>query len=344
MENLTKNNFTVLLVILFTMQMLTLNAQELKEWQGKISLHDSTFKSDSSYWKKGSVINLGFNRVGLYNWAGGGQNSMSVQGLMNNFLFFKHKKISWVNQLTLSYGIIRNGFSDSIPWIKNDDRIELTSKFGRKTSYKWDYSILFNFRTQFDEGYNTPNDFNTNNYFSKFFSPAFPLIALGFDYKKEQEISCFLSPATLKSTIVLDPFLYEQGVFGVETGKKIRLEAGGYLNLNYRKNNLLGLTDLNFKTNLTLFSNYIEQPENIDITWETLISYKFKKLFSITFSSYLVYDHDTKLLRYNRDGTPIYLINNQGQAYVDENGIQIQKRGAITQFKEVLALGLMFSL
>ena len=93
-----------------------------------------------------------------------------------------------------------------------------------------------------------------------------------------------------------------------------------------------------------MFSNYIEQPENIDITWETLISYKFKKLFSITFSSYLVYDHDTKLLRYNRDGTPIYLINNQGQAYVDENGIQIQKRGAITQFKEVLALGLMFSL
>ena len=86
----------------------------------------------------------------------------------------------------------------------------------------------------------------------------------------------------IKSTIVLDPFLYEQGVFGVETGK-IRLEAGGYLNLNYRKNNLLELTDLNFKTNLTLFSNYIEQPENIDVTWETLISYKFKKLFSITF-------------------------------------------------------------
>ena len=33
-----------------------------------------------------------------------------------------------------------------------------------------------------------------------------------------------LSPATLKSTIVLDPFLYEQGVFGVETGKKLDLK------------------------------------------------------------------------------------------------------------------------
>ena len=39
-----------------------------------------------------------------------------------------------------------------------------------------------------------------------------------------------------------------------------------------------------------------------------------------------------------------FTLNNQGQAYVDENGSQIQKRGAITQFKEVLALGLMFTL
>ena len=36
-------------------------------------------------------------------------------------------------------------------------------------------------------------------------------------------------------------------------------------------------------------------------------------------------------------------LNNQGQAYVDENGNKIQKRGAITQFKEVLALELLLS-
>ena len=58
MENLTKNNFTALLVILFTMQMLKLNAQELKEWQGKISLHDSTFKADSAIGKKDQSLTL----------------------------------------------------------------------------------------------------------------------------------------------------------------------------------------------------------------------------------------------------------------------------------------------
>ena len=306
----------------------------------KITLPDTTFNVDSSYWIKGSIFNIGFNRVGLYNWAGGGQNSMSVQGLTNNYLLLKHRKISWMNQLTLSYGIIRNGFGDSIPWLKNDDRIELTSKFGRKTKYKWDYSILFNFRTQFEEGFNSPDDVTENNYFSKFFSPAYPLLAMGFDYKKDQEFSCFLSPATLKSTVVLDEFLYSQGVFGVEAGRKLRVEAGGYLNLNYRKASFLNVRDLNLRSNLSLFSNYVEQPENIDVTWETLISYKLKKLFSITFSSYLIYDHDTKIPRFNKDGSPVHLLNSQGFLIWTKTEIKF-KRGVL-QFSLKKCLHLEF--
>ena len=331
------------ILIVFLFNIVKIHAQDLKDWQKKITLPDTAFNVDSSYWIKGSIFNIGFNRVGLYNWAGGGQNSMSIQGLTNNYVLLKHRKISWMNQLTLSYGIIRNGFGDSIPWVKNDDRIELTSKFGRKTKYKWDYSIFFNFRTQFEEGFNSPDDIEENNYFSKFFSPAYPLLALGFDYKKDQEISCFLSPATLKSTVILDEFLYAQGVFGVEAGKKIRIEAGGYLNLNYRKSSFLNVKDLNLRSNLSLFSNYVEQPENIDVTWETLISYKLKKLFSITFSSYLIYDHDTKIPRFNKDGSPIHLLNSLGIPYLDENGNKVQKKGAAVQFKEVLTLGILLS-
>ena len=343
MENQVKSMYYKFILITFLLNILQIHSQDLKDWQKKITLPDTTFNVDSSYWIKGSIFNIGFNRVGLYNWAGGGQNSMSVQGLTNNYLLLKHRKISWMNQLTLSYGIIRNGFGDSIPWLKNDDRIELTSKFGRKTKYKWDYSILFNFRTQFEEGFNSPDDITENNYFSKFFSPAYPLLAMGFDYKKDQEFSCFLSPATLKSTVILDEFLYSQGVFGVEAGRKLRVEAGGYLNLNYRKASFLNVRDLNLRSNLSLFSNYVEQPENIDVTWETLISYKLKKLFSITFSSYLIYDHDTKIPRFNKDGSPVHLLNSQGFPYLDENGNKIQKRGAAVQFKEVLTLGISLS-
>ena len=71
---------------------------------------------------------------------------------------------------------------------------------------------------------------------------------------------------------------------------------------------------LSLMTDLSLFSNYLNKPGNIDITWEQLITYKFSKYFSITFSGYLIYDHDIKIPRYQSDGiTPIYLTRSNDQ-------------------------------
>ena len=56
----------------------------------------------------------------------------------------------------MAYGVIKQGEAKSAPWFKNDDRIELNSKVGKKASEKWYYSGLVNFRTQFNYGYNNP--------------------------------------------------------------------------------------------------------------------------------------------------------------------------------------------
>jgi hypothetical protein len=141
----------------------------------------------------------------------------------------------------------------------------------------------------------------------------------------------------------MDDSLSNAGVFGITPGSNSRVEAGGYINFTYKKKNMLSIKDLNFKTNLTLFSNYIENPENVDITWETLTSFKLKKLFSLTFSTYLIYDDDIKLARFNKDGTPMYLKNVNGENFLDSENNPIQKKGAITQFKEVFSLGMMFT-
>ena len=74
--------------------------------------------------------------------------------------------------------------------------IELTSKFGRKTKYKWDYSILFNFRTQFEEGLIPLMILLKTTTFQSFSQPAYPLLAMGFDYKKEQEFLVFFASHT----------------------------------------------------------------------------------------------------------------------------------------------------
>lgn len=334
---------TYLLMLIIFISITKLQSQSILSLEKQMKIAETELSEDTSKWEKGLVINIGFNRVGLYNWSGGGQNSMSINSLMNSFLNYKHKKTTWKNQLAISFGVLRSGYGNIVPWLKNDDRIELTSKFGRRTEFKWDYSLLFNFRTQFTYGYNSNQELNEGKYFSSFLSPAFPLLSVGMDFNGNENLSCFFSPATIKSTIVMDDSLSNAGVFGITPGSNSRVEAGGYINFTYKKKNMLSIKDLNFKTNLTLFSNYIENPENVDITWETLTSFKLKKLFSLTFSTYLIYDDDIKLARFNKDGTPMYLKNVNGENLLDSENNPIQKKGAITQFKEVFSLGMMFT-
>ncbi len=297
-------------------------------------------KKDSTKNNLGALVNLGFNRVGLYNWAGGGQNSISISGLTSFYAYQTKGNSTWDSNLDIAFGVIKTGYGPDVPWFKNDDRIEFNSKFGHKANKNWYYSGLVNFRTQFTYGYNTINDRLANNYFSNFFSPAYVIGALGFDYKPNDNFTCFVSPGTMKTTFVMNDSLSKIGAFGVDENENIRAELGGYFKLAFLKKEPFNIKDLSFKTNLTLFSSYVNQPQNIDITWETLSSMKIGKLFSITLSTYLIYDHDIEIARFEQNGVdPIYLIRSDGSYYLDDQGNKIQKTGPITQFKEAMGIG-----
>jgi len=298
-------------------------------------------KKDSLIWKSGSIMSLGFNSVGLHNWSGGGQNSMSVQGLVSLFANYHKGKTRWDNNFDVAFGVIKSGVGGNIPWFKNDDRIELNSKIGHKINKSWYYSGLVNFRTQFTYGYSTVEDKLNGNYFSNLFAPAYAIVALGFDNKPREEFACFISPITIKNTIVLDDSLSQAAAFGLDPNKTLRSEIGGYIKLSFNKKEPLSIKDLSFKTNVTLFSNYVVQPQNIDITWETLTSFKIGKIFSLTLSTYLIYDHDIDIPRFEKNGIePIYYTRQDGSFYLDDQGDPIQVKGPITQFKEAMGLGI----
>ena len=147
----------------------------------------------------------------------------------------------------------------------------------------------------------------------------------------------------MKITFVMNDSLSGIGTFGVDENQNIRTEFGGYFKLAYLQKEPFNIKDLSFKTNLTLFSNYSHQPQNIDVTWETLTSLKIGKIFSITLSTYLIYDHDIQIVRFENDGiTPVYSTRDDGTNYLDTEGNPIQKKGPITQFKESFGLGLSF--
>ncbi len=268
-------------------------------------------------WHNDGVFSLNMSQSSFTNWAAGGQNSVAINGLINLAANYKTDKSAWDNALNIGYGKMLQKGSD-IGWVKTDDRIDFQSKYGRKASEKWFYSGLMSFKTQMTPGYNYPN---TDDKISDLLAPGYLLFSVGMDYKPRPELSVFLSPLTSKNTIVADDYLSSIGAFGVDPGKKFRSELGAYANIAYKKDEIV--KNVNFLTKLDLFSNYLHNPQNIDISWEALIVMKVNKFISATVNTHLLYDDD--ILIKVGEGT-------EGDAIM----------GKRMQFKEVIGVGLTY--
>jgi len=280
----------------------------------------TTFSQDTDtvkYWKTGGVFSLNMAQSSFTNWAAGGQNSLALNGLINLNANFRKDKQAWDNTLTLGYGKMQQKGND-LGWVKTDDRIDLLSKYGYQASKFWYYTGLVSFKTQMAPGYNYPN---TVDKISDLFSPAYLLFSLGMDYKPSPVFSVYLSPLTVKTTIVADDVLSAAGAFGVDPGKKFRAELGAYANLLFKKDEII--KNVNFQSKLDLFSNYLHNPQNVDVSWENLIVMKVNKFLSATVTTHLLYDDDI-LIKVGEDseGDPVL--------------------GKRVQFKEVIGVGFTY--
>tara|TARA_Y200000002_G_C22671241_1_gene660135 strand:+ start:81 stop:1214 length:1134 start_codon:yes stop_codon:yes gene_type:complete len=305
-----KNIFYLILFMIINQSFYSQHSEENIEYMKNKEIE---LTNDSSYWDNHSILYFGFNRVGLYNWAAGGLNFMEMHGLANMRFDYRHNKFHWNNFLNLQLGVIKSGYGNQGVWLKNDDLIELRSKFSRRTKHLWDYSFLIDVRSQFTYGYYTEYDRLNNFYMDNFLSPIYPIFAFGFDYHVNNHLTVDVSPFTAKSTIVLDDSLSRIGVFGLEPNEKYRYEAGLYMNLLYSHDSLFGVENLHFMTDVTVFGNYLENLGNLDITCEVLASYHLNKFLSLTFQGFLIYDDDIQIPRYEPDGTPIYLTRRDNQ-------------------------------
>jgi hypothetical protein len=288
-------------------------------------------------WKTGGTLGLNFSQVYLENWAAGGQSSVSGTALVTLFANYAKGKGTWDNTLDLAYGLLRQGDEGVV--IKTDDRIDFASKYGYKASKKWYYSALVNFRTQFAPGYQLANGVpDESNIISDFLAPAYTLASVGMDYKPNKKFTAFLSPATYKLTIVMNDSLADVGAFGVEAaefndlgekiadGRNLRHEIGGYVRMAY---NTDVVENVSLQTRIDLFSNYLNNPQNIDINWEVLISMKINEFMSATITTQLLYDDDVTLQK-------------KDPVLDDEGNVIDTGRGPGVQFKEVLAIGFSY--
>lgn len=281
-----------------------------------------TQKTDTTQgWKSGGVIGVTLSQTSLTNWAAGGQNSVSVNGILSLFANYKKESVVWDNSLDVGYGLLKQGTEEKFR--KTDDKIDFLSKFGKEAFKNFYYAALLNFKTQMTPGYKYPN---TDDKISDLFAPAYLLGAIGLDYKPSGYLSAFIAPVTTKITFVTDDKLSAAGAFGVEPGKKSKSEMGGYIRLIYSRNDFENdfLKNISLTSKLDLFSNYLDNPQNIDISWETLVVMKVNKYISVNLNTHLLYDDNVKIS-----------FDNNNDGIIDEKGSRVQ-------FKEIFGVGFSY--
>lgn len=245
-------------------------------------------------WKRGGLYNINLSQGSLSNWAAGGEDfSLSINSLLNLFAFYKKDQHSWDNTLDFNFGYVK---TTSLGSRKNDDRLDLLSKYGRAISSKWHVAGLVNFRTQLLKGYTYPD--NQKIFSSSFLSPAYILTSIGMDYKPNAAFSLFLSPVTARWIIVKDDTLSAKGLYGVEPGEHTKSEFGAFLSANYLKELNKSLT---YKGRLDLFSNYKNNPQNIDVFMTNVFAVKLSRVLSATWNVDIIYDDDVQL--FGKNGT-----------------------------------------
>lgn len=277
-------------------------------------------------WKKGGMLNLNIAQSSLSNWAAGGDNfNMSISSYLNYFTFYKKDRHSWDNNLDINLGFVQ---STSLGGRKNDDRLDLLSKYGYKidTTGQWYVSALFNFRSQLFDGYSFSG--TSSNFTSSLFSPGYLILSAGLDYKPNNTFSVFFSPLTSRTTIVLNKKLSDVGKYGVLPGEKINRETGLFVTVNY--NNTIA-SNIIYRARADFFSNYNDKPENINLYMTNLFTFKINKYFSASYNLDLIYDDKIRIFGPLKKSPGLQLKSIIGIGYMKT--LQVKKKTTTTSFK-----------
>lgn len=272
------------------------------------------------YWKYRSEAVFTFNQTALTNWVKGGENSISTSMDITGYGDYENKslKLSSKNFARLKLGFLASGDKGIR---KNLDLIETNSKLNHKAFGKFDFSGIMLFKTQLAPGYkySTVASGDTSVLVSKFMNPGILTVGFGLDYKPNKETSINLSPFSYKGTYVSDTLNIDQTQYGIAKDKKSKNEPGASFMISnvYKPYKWLNITN-----RLQLFTNYINNPLNIDIDWEMIAVAHINWFTDVRFNTHLIFDDDTKTPITGADG--------------------IERKTARAQFKEILGFSFVF--
>ena len=269
------------------------------------------------YWTSSVEIGLGLNQTYFDNWASGGFNNVNFTSSLDAKADYAKKLASWNNRLQMQYAFLWSEDKEGIIQ-KSNDVVYFQSKFGYKTGEgsKWSYTASYDFRSQFSSGYtyNAPDKTNpaldtwkkARVLKSGFLSPAYNNLALGMEWIPNKWFSINLAPiagsitqvdiAELRKNYGMElKSRYENpktlaDTLAISNGtayKSSKMQFGGQLkaNLKFTVND-----NFTFESQLTLFSDYLDKPQNLRVNWDTGIAWQLSKYLKLSANTWVIYD------------------------------------------------------
>lgn len=274
-------------------------------------------------WRSGAGIGLDFTQLLQINpKQGAGQNRLGFGGAFNGFANYKMGRKVWDNTLLwqfglqrLGSGVIAQGSDDRIPFQKTVDEFRFTSKYGYQIKPEGElyYSVNATFLSQLTPTYQFPDRFAGNfvtdfldtgrSPLSKFLSPATVTLSIGLDYKPTPALSLFFSPVAAKFIIVANDSIASRGIQGNQVSgepndrgiypefENVDAQIGALAQIQFKQPFLTDDRAV-FTTNLGLYTNYLRNPQNVDVDWQNSLAFSLTENLQITTFLNLFYDDD----------------------------------------------------
>jgi hypothetical protein len=291
-----KSGFTLFLL---TLGAFSAHAQDIK----KIDEHlaNKAIAADTSKkkpWKIGGSLTLGIAQQNSSYWTGVTEEyAFTLASAIDMYANMTKGKGTWDNTLKAAYAYTHN---QSQGVRKISDFFDLFSKYGHSLNEKKTMSVagIFNLRSQFTDGFDytqTPVR-RTSDYFA----PANLLLTVGLDWKPAKYFSLYFSPFASRWVIVSnDPYSYSvpggagqkpiSELYGVDPEEKVDAQFGAFLSANFNKDLA---KNLNYSSRLDFYSNYQNNPGNIDIFWTNTLMYKVTNWLGLSYKWNVAYDDD----------------------------------------------------
>ena len=287
---------------------------------------NTTPKKPKKIWNTQGIFSFNVGQGGSRNWAAGSEKfTLQAAAYLNYQANRKWRKNIWENNLDLSFALVN---TNKLGFRKTDDKIDYVSMFRHSITKKDNVVGLgawFNLRSQFHHGYDYSQ--TPKRRISGLMAPGYLTLGPGFDIRVKSA-SFFVSPAAARMIVFTNrpySFNYQGGVkpdgssetplsshYNVDPSRKVRFELGALISVKHKCEVVKNVT---YSTRADFFSNYVDDPQNIDVFWNNVFHLKVNNWLIVNYNFDLIYDDDVKLFGINRNKAATQLRSQLGVGF-----------------------------